>query len=357
MPLGTTQKAPVKLPEPPAGKTGWPWTIEKQVIAPEADWPKVTIVTPSLNQGRFLEEAIRSVLLQGYPNLEYVIMDAGSTDQSVEIIRKYEAHLMHWVSTPDKGQSDAINRGWQIGTGEIVAWLNADDLYEPGVIFEAVTYLAEHKDVGFVCGNVNAIAEDDSTRVVGTELAIPRTLATALKTMASPGTTAAFIRREALDQVGYLNSELHYWIDPELWIRIGLRMGIGTVPKVWYRFRVHSESKTRAFREHFYREALATVEKLFKDLGLPAHLRNLEARVLCIARLQLSSVYFWAGARDKARSEFLTAFRRTPYWTAVLTVSHRSLARTFAEYIFGRLALWPALMRHWKSAKQFASKP
>ena len=120
------------LPEPPPGRHGWPWTEESTPSLHSMPnghaWPRISIVTPSFNQGRFLEETIRSILLQGYPNLEYLVIDGGSTDNSVEIIKTYSPWLNYWVSEPDSGQSDAINRGLKTGSGEFAAWINSDDL-------------------------------------------------------------------------------------------------------------------------------------------------------------------------------------------------------------------------------------
>src|SRR4051812_48252088 len=95
--------------------------------------PKISIVTPTLNQGNFIEETILSVIGQNYPNLEYIILDGGSTDNTIEIIKKYEKHLAYWSSEPDKGQSDAINKGFKIATGDILGWINSDDYYMPGI--------------------------------------------------------------------------------------------------------------------------------------------------------------------------------------------------------------------------------
>ena len=122
-----------ELPAPPPGKIGWPWNEETPEL-PDAmpdgtAWPKISIVTPSFNQGEFIEETIRSVLLQGYPNIEYVVMDGGSADVSVEIIRKYAPWLTYWFSGPDKGHGQALNKGFSRCSGDLFGWINSDDLY------------------------------------------------------------------------------------------------------------------------------------------------------------------------------------------------------------------------------------
>ena len=120
----------------------------------------VSIVTPSYNQSRFIEDTIRSVLSQDYPQIEYMIVDGGSTDGSVEIIKRYEDQLAWWVSERDQGQTDAINKGFARATGDILAWLNSDDTYEPGAVSAAVKYLQEHPEVGMVYGDCNYIDEN-----------------------------------------------------------------------------------------------------------------------------------------------------------------------------------------------------
>src|SRR5262249_24267921 len=152
-----------QLPLPPPGKTGWPWTEESPRLAETTPngkvWPRVSVITPSYNQGQFIEETIRSVLLQGYPNLEYMIIDGGSTDESLEIIRKYEPWLASFVSEPDRGQTHAINKGWMRATGEILAYINTDDCYLNGAIATAAHEFCTRPDVGMVYGTATIVNE------------------------------------------------------------------------------------------------------------------------------------------------------------------------------------------------------
>ena len=141
-----------EFPLPPSGKNGWPWDFEPEKIPSDIELPRVTIVTPSYNQADYLEEAIRSVLLQDYPNLEYFVIDGGSTDGSVDIIRKYQPWLTGWVSEHDAGQSGAINKGFAMATGEWMGWLNSDDCYAPYGIYNLIkTALTTQSD--FVYGS------------------------------------------------------------------------------------------------------------------------------------------------------------------------------------------------------------
>src|SRR5512138_1788368 len=127
--------------------------------------PLVSIITPSFNQAAFLETTIRSVLDQDYPSLEYFIVDGGSKDGSLEIIQRYAHRLAGWVSEPDRGQTDAINKGFGMAHGEILAWLNSDDVYQPGAVAEAATFLQQNPEVGLVYGDATYI--DENGRTIG----------------------------------------------------------------------------------------------------------------------------------------------------------------------------------------------
>jgi len=212
----------IEFPPPPPGKTGWPWTEESSQL-PEtmpggSPWPHISIVTPSFNQAQFIEETIRSVLMQGYPNLEYIIIDGGSIDGSIEIIKKYEPWMAYWVSERDQGQSHAINKGIQRSKGDILFWLNADDLCMPDA-FRLVAQ-AFHIDpaLSLVIGQAHII--DEQSQIIGDlhsrftswdELvATPRNLIRQVST---------FFARRLFDELGMIDESLHIALDTELLIR------------------------------------------------------------------------------------------------------------------------------------------
>lgn len=269
-----------ELPPPPLGKTGWPWTEESpqlpDTMPDGCPWPRVSIVTPSYNQGQFIEETIRSVLLQGYPDLEYIIIDGGSTDESVDIIRKYEKWLAYWVSEPDRGQSDAINKGWEKSTGDILAWLNSDDVYEPSAIKVAVYELAAHPDWALVYGSAYEI--DEADRIVGLRSAIEPDLRILARGI-SFNQPSTFIRRGAVTSVAMLDTSLHYCMDYDLWLRIALKYRFGCTNQVLSRFRLHPLSKGSQFSERFEEDAIRIAYKILKAkpalcirAGIHAHL-------------------------------------------------------------------------------------
>jgi len=216
----------MELPPAPRNRVGWPWSEESTQL-PETMpdgrlWPRVTIVTPSYNQGEFIEEAIRSVLLQGYPNLEYIIIDGGSTDRTVDIIRRYEDHLTYWVSEPDQGQSDAINKGWKKSSGEILAWINADDTYCPGAIAAVGGTFLEKNDVVLVSGAANTTDVSGETILFTKRPPDINPYEMLRRSGGVPTQPSVFLRRRVVDEIGFLNTELHYVMDWEFWIRLGL---------------------------------------------------------------------------------------------------------------------------------------
>jgi glycosyltransferase involved in cell wall biosynthesis len=204
--------------------------------------PLVTIVTPSFNQAQYLEETINSVLGQNYPNIEYIIIDGGSADGSVEVIKKYADRLAYWISEPDKGQTEAINKGFAQANGQILAWLNSDDTYHPEGVAKAVAFLAEHPEVGLVYGDTDFI--DESGKVMGRFPARQTNHARIRRGYVHIPQQAAFWRAELWEQVGPLDPSFYFAMDYDLWVRLSAISEIKYVPGVWAYFRLHGDSKT-----------------------------------------------------------------------------------------------------------------
>lgn len=180
-------------------------------------YPKISIVTPSYNQGQFLEETIQSVIGQMYPNLEYIIIDGGSTDNSVEIIKKYEQHISYWVSEPDQGQSHAINKGFRKATGDILAWINSDDYYLPGTLKFIASQLKNVKTKTILFGNAMHMYHG-TERVFGSNVSknFCEMDFRIHDTIIQP---SSFWNRSVLEEVGFLNEDMHYTFDWEWFIR------------------------------------------------------------------------------------------------------------------------------------------
>ena len=239
------------LPSPPPNKSGWPWTEETEQLSASMDdgasWPVVSIVTPSYNQGQYIEETIRSVLLQGYPNLEYIIIDGGSSDQTTEIIRKYQPWLTYWVSESDRGQCDAINKGFSKSTGRILNWLNSDDFLEKNALGRVATaFGAADEHVGAVVGIGCWINEFGEIFQHSTPLEISRDtlLRWSVDAAVEFPQPACFFTRDAWEFGGPLSLDLHYCMDLALWIKLTERFHFALLPELIAYVNWHSAAKT-----------------------------------------------------------------------------------------------------------------
>jgi glycosyltransferase involved in cell wall biosynthesis len=240
--------------------------------------PLVSIVTPSFNQAGFLERTIQSVLAQDYPHLEYIIVDGGSTDGSVEIIQRYADQLAWWTSEPDLGQTDALNKGFARAQGEILAWLNSDDTYLPHAIAEAAAYLVRHPEVGLVYGDANYI--DEAGEVIGRFNAQQ----TSYRRLRQGGVyipqQAAFFRADLWKRVGPLDPTFYFAMDYDLWVRIARRAPIHYYPRPWANFRLHSTAKTIAEDARCWPEMLRVHRREGGSWLAPITLRYLARRAL-----------------------------------------------------------------------------
>lgn len=218
----------------------------------DAYLPRISVITPSFNQAHFLERTILSVLNQNYPNLEYIIVDGGSTDGSIDIIKKYEKFITYWVSEKDSGQSQAINRGLKRATGEWLAWQNSDDIYYPGVLHSLVQKARNSFDSSLIIGNINLIDEKDF--VINDVKYVSPTYHSVLAEGMVLTNQAAFWKRELHDKIGFLDENLHYGFDFDWFLRV-LKVGKGGhVNQTWGALRIHGETKSSRFQQNFKQE-------------------------------------------------------------------------------------------------------
>ena len=218
------------------------------------DLPLVSIVTPSFNQARYIEATIQSVLSQDYARIEYLIVDGGSTDGTVEIIKKHEGRLAWWVSEQDQGQTDAINKGFERAQGQILAWLNSDDTYEPGAVSAAVKYLLDHPEVGMVYGNCNFINEDG--QVIGKFGSAQTDYRLLRQGYVHIPQQTMFFRAQWWKQVGPLDPSFYFAMDYDLWTRLAARTELKYVPQTWANFRLHTTGKTIAADDRCWPEMI-----------------------------------------------------------------------------------------------------
>lgn len=243
-----------------------------------SDLPRITVVVPSFNQGRFIEATLKSVLDQEYPNLELMVIDGGSTDQTVEIVKRYEPRLSYWVSEKDRGQTHAINKGFARATGELVTWLNSDDLQESDALRTiAAEYMSDPADVLY--GDYALITSNGSRFMEKKE--IPFSFFLLLYGVNFIGQPSSFIRRTALERFGYLDENLHFMMDYEYWLRLasgGARFR--HIPRRLSLYRYHETSKTVAMEVRFAEERQAIRRRFTHDGRALIFLKSLAARFL-----------------------------------------------------------------------------
>ena len=285
--------------------------------------PLVSIVTPSFNQARYLEQTMCSVLDQEYPRVEYLVIDGDSKDGSVEIIKKYVSKLAYWVSEKDSGQAEAINKGFSRAKGEIIAWLNSDDYYLPGAISSVVKMFEENPDVVMVYGDMLAVDENGQTINL---MKYGQLSLTDLLCFQIIGQPSVFFRRDALQKAGLLDTSFHFLLDHHLWIRLAGQGRILHVPQTWSVARYHAEAKNRAKAAEFGREAFHILDWAKKQPGLTETVSGVERRARASAhrvdaRYLLDGGQPWFALKAWTRALFIhppTALKRLNIFVSAL---------------------------------------
>jgi glycosyltransferase involved in cell wall biosynthesis len=310
-----------RVPDPPdASRRGWPWEDpgDAAIVEPEGrPAPLVSIIIPSYNQGIYIEETLRSIVLQKYPNVEVIVIDGGSNDSTVEVIRKYEPWLAHWVSEKDAGQANAINKGLTVARGEIVTWLNSDDLLLPGALRQLARAYSQNGNTFFVSPVEHFLDGSDKSRVFEPQNVTHRELIEFWSGRVRWNDPGTFYTRQALDAVGPIDETYRYSFDYEFVLRVSKRFEATYLPDPTTRFRVHAASKTISEGDRFiyetaraskaYWDETAEVDRAgFRRYFAVTMFRNGIMNVRRDPRAALS--YLWQGFRTDAL--------RSPWWLA-----------------------------------------
>lgn len=278
----------------------WPWDRELPSVIrnseSEASLPRISIVTPSYNQGNFIEETIRSVVLQNYPNLEYFVMDAGSTDGTLRAIQEHSQWITSWVSERDNGQADAVNKGWSQATGEILGWLNSDDLLAPGALEYTASVFQTNADCIAVVGRttitdryLNTVLTKDSYRLDTDRI---------LRGASMPGQPSVFIRRSVFETVGGLDEVFHYSLDREYWMRLSRAYSperFHYTDSVLSIAREYVGNKSSLGGKNQARERLAILDTAFSDPNLPPSLMALRGEAYGRTKLRIAAMASMGG--------------------------------------------------------------
>jgi len=270
----------LKFPQPEIDQQGWPWddvpSALPELMSNGSSWPKITIVTPSYNQGDYIEETIRSVLFQGYPNLEYIIMDGGSDDESVKVIEKYSAWITHWESKPDRGQSHAINKGFLMSTGDVINWLNSDDILLPGALKVIALAYSQAQDKIMLAEVENRFEDGRPSQIIKQRNVKLVNFINPWNETWSWHQPGAYIPRRLYERTGGLDENLHYVFDGDWMCRLLQIADPQHIYQPIVGFRVHNQAKTTARVPDVYIES-EKVSKRYRKLVSGQDERKIDA--------------------------------------------------------------------------------
>ncbi|MGC1393151.1 MAG: glycosyltransferase family 2 protein [Coleofasciculaceae cyanobacterium] len=278
MPIINTILTLKDLPPPLPGATGWPWTEQSQPLPKQiidaSKLPRISIITPSYNQGKFIEETIRSVLLQGYPNVEYIIIDGGSTDRTIEVIQKYQKYIAYWISESDQGQADAINKGFLKATGDLIGWQNSDDYYYPDAFIYAAQGAIHFQEYDVFYGSRNfinldgkgSITKDNHMSAFDLEQMIPNT---------NMSNQSAFFRKNIFQEGNLINKTFNHCMDHEFFWRLVFQSyKFIFIPEINACYRLHPDCKGQQLNNDWLIDTLRICKLVYQNSDLPSTVRR-----------------------------------------------------------------------------------
>ncbi|MFC1480304.1 glycosyltransferase family 2 protein [Candidatus Omnitrophota bacterium] len=257
------------------------------------EYPLVSIVTPSYNQAQFIEETILSIQNQDYPNIEHIVVDGNSTDDTLDILKRYDGKIK-WISEPDNGQTEAINKGFKMSNGQICAYLNSDDSYVPGSIKTVVDYFRKHLEVDMFVGDVNYI--DENGKIITTTCYPPFNVGRMIRAGGSLiSQTGVFFRRRLFDSIGMFEEGLHHGMDYDFYIRAGLKHNVKSISSVLANFRLHPDSKTMVQSNDQIAESLMIQKRYLTRKNTLFYMKRFFDRLIQLCFKILTILRTWFG--------------------------------------------------------------
>lgn len=260
---------------------------------------RFSVVTPSFNQGNYIDDTIRSVLTQNWPNLEYRVMDGGSNDNTIQILKSYGSEII-WESAPDTGQANAINKGWRQSSGDIMAWINADDLYRPETFSTVANFFNQNPKIDIVYGDCSLISEHGNAvgKYQTHSFDYIDFITSAHNYIPQPAT---FIRQDVIKKTGYLNEVLHYTMDLDYWLRAGFNHQVAYLPDTLAELRIHDQAKSSANLVEFSSELIYVYENFFQRPDLPKKIHTHRSVAMSNISYRAADCAFWGNNLAKAR--------------------------------------------------------
>ena len=302
----------IEIPPASCAKNGWLWNEKsgdsQNYEISNKEFPKISIITPSYNQGDFIEETIRSVLLQDYPDIEYIVVDGKSSDNTIELLKKYGNHLT-WTSEPDDGQTDAINKGLKKSTGDIVAYLNSDDIYLPGTFLKIVQYFKNNPETDMIYGNIVHI--NKKSEIIEYKKTKQVTIDNIFTFNVYVPQPTVFLRRSLVKNVGCFDYKLHLAMDFDYWVRIIKNYNISYVNEYLAAARIYPEAKSSSLTSGYKDEFLYIIDKFFSDSSA-IQMNKLKNKAKGMIYLNAARIELMKFSNKEARKNIIQSLRIYP---------------------------------------------